>query len=391
MKHPERYLAKRIDTPGRAQYFTDQVYAGESGTWDAIRADQRARFPASPAYRVYFGDLHGHSCLSDGKPTPDEYYTTLRDKAGLDFGALTDHDHGGVGKPELWCSGKWKQLTAAAEKYNQPGRFTAILGYERDSYPWYNNLVIYFASDDGVPLRGTRDGECTREELHRWLAREDLLLVPHDTNFLSAGCDFLSMDTDDMTPLIQIYSRDSCTEYFGNPLHTGDDCEGGHWRDALEKGARMGVIGASDDHAGTPGLTVESLGYPRMYPGLTGVWAEDNTRESIFSALKARRCYGFMGGRITLDFRINGHYMGEEFTDAGDRAVWFRIDADAPVESVTVIKNGRDYLILRSKTEALWYDYRSGARAERETDYYYIRVKLADGRAAWSSPIWIRS
>ena len=75
------------------------------------------------------------------------------------------------------------------KEYYQPGKFTTILAYERDSYPWYNNLVVYYRDHDGEMLRGVRDGEMTREELHRWLAREDLILVPHDTNVLSSGAD----------------------------------------------------------------------------------------------------------------------------------------------------------------------------------------------------------
>ena len=329
--------------------------------------------------------MHGHSNLSDGGPDIDTYYKNLRDKANLDFGALSDHDHGGVGKPELWHAGKWELIQQKVREYYEPGKFTTFLAYERDSYPWYNNLVVYYRDDNGEMLRGVRDGEMTREELHRWLSRDDLILVPHDTTVLSSGADFLAMELDDMVPILQIYGRGgSCAEYMGNPLMPSDDCEGGHYQDALARGARMGCIACSDDHAGMGGLmigeTVEGC------PGITGVWAEDNTREAIFDALKARRYYGFLGpGRIAVDFRINGHYMGEEITVEDDPAVYYRVEADVPVETVTVVKNCRDYLILKGKQEQLFYDYRQ----ERDADCYYLRVKLTDGRYAWTSPIWV--
>jgi len=115
------------------------------------------------------------------------------------------------------------------------------------------------------------------------------------------------------------------------------------------------------------------------------VWAEENTVESIFGALKAKRCWGFMGGRITVDFRIDGHYMGEEITRTGDPAVYYKIDADAPIESVTIVKNCRDYIIMKKTAEQLFYDYKQ----ELACDCYYLRVKLTDGRQAWSSPIWV--
>jgi len=393
MTHPDRKRAKRFDMPGRSAVFTDIVYSGTAGSWEKIRKDQKNRLPEPPGYHVYFGELHGHTSLSDGGVTIDDYFTRLRDCAELDFGALSDHDHGGVGKPELWDGGKWELTREKVREYYEPGKFTTILAYERDSYPYYNNLVVYYRSDDGEMLRGVRDGELTQQELRRWLAREDLVLVPHDTNILSSGADFLAMDMEDMVPMIQVYGRDSsCTEYMGDPLavRMGDDCEGGHWQDALKRGARMGCIACSDDHNGNGGL---KNGPDLVHsPGITGVWAEANTREAIFDALKARRCYGFMGGAngrkdwVTVDFRINGHYMGEEITVTGDPALYYKIGSETPVETVTVVKNCRDYLILRRKSEQLVYDYRQ----EQETDCYYLRVKLADGRQAWTSPVWVR-
>ena len=42
----------------------------------------------------------------------------------------------------LW-DGKWDIIREKTAEYNEPGKFTTILAYERDSYPWYNNLVVY--------------------------------------------------------------------------------------------------------------------------------------------------------------------------------------------------------------------------------------------------------
>lgn len=387
MINKEQKQAKCFDMPGRCRRFTELVYSGENadpqGLWKKILNEQDKFSPPPPEYNVYFGDIHGHSCLSDGVPAPDEYYTRMRDVAKLDFAALSDHDHGGVGREPLW-NGKWDIIRKKAEEYNEPGKFTTILAYERDSYPWYNNLVIYYNSYNGEMLRGETDGELTRAELREYLGRDDLLLVPHDTNFLSSGADFNAMELDDMTPLIQVYSRGKHLERYDREFLIDSDCEGGHWQDALLKGAKMGCIAATDAHDGNGGIILPELGFPKMYPAITGVWAEENTLSSIFAALKARRCYGFMGGRITLDFRINGHYMGEEIT-ADERSVYYRIDADGEIDTVTVVKNCRDYIILKGKNEQLFFDY----RRENETDFYYIRVRLKDGRLAWSSPIWV--
>ena len=67
----------------------------------------------------------------------------------------------------------------------------------------------------------------------------------------------------------------------------------GDYVDALENGAHPACIACSDDHAGMGGRDDPAQGYG--YTGMTGVYAAANTREAIFDALKARRCYGFMG------------------------------------------------------------------------------------------------
>ena len=75
----------------------------------------------------------------------------------------------------------------------------------------------------------------------------------------------------------------------------------------------------------------------------------------VVVAVENGRCYGFMGSeRITVDFRIDGHYMGEEITVEGDPSIYYNIVSETPVAAVTVVKNCRDYLILRGKKEQLF-------------------------------------
>ena len=116
MKHPERHLAKRIDMPGRCREFTDLVYSGrrENGKtdlWQKLQASERKFWPPASEYHAYIGELHGHCAMSDGlrNLTPELYFERLRSLPGLDFAALTDHDHGGVAAAELWDEGKWER------------------------------------------------------------------------------------------------------------------------------------------------------------------------------------------------------------------------------------------------------------------------------------------
>ena len=391
MKHPERKKAKSFDSPLRCRAFTDGVFGGKNGyKYSDLKKIEENFHPEKPEYSLYFGDLHGHSDLSDGRIDIDNYYRGLRDVAGLDFAALTDHDHGGVGKDELWVGSpsKWDLIKEKAKEYYAPGRFTTILAYERDSYPYYDNLVVYYNSHNGEMIRGERDGEFTEKELRAALKRDDLLLIPHDTYCITAGAALSRLDVSLLTPMIEMYSCGDSAEYFGNPINTFGQVRGGFWQDALIRGAKMGCIGGGDNHAGSGGRVLENEKYPMNYQGLTGVYAKENTLEGIFEAIKAKRTYAFMGEPFAVDFRINGHYMGEEIalSTEDDRCIFYEVNASSPVKSATVVKNNVDVIRFVGQNKNSMFDY----VPENETDYYYLRVELLDGRFAWTSPIWVK-
>ena len=390
--NPESRMARRYYTPWRSRELLDQQYQ------EGIPEEERARLfieraemekqyiPEPSGYTVYFGELHGHSCLSDGRPTPDEYYRHLRDVAKFDFGTLTDHTHGGIGHDTL-LGHQFEVLREAAIRYNEPGKFTTLLAYEIEADPYYCNMVVYHDGFGGEVEKSKVPGEYTAEELDALLKRGDRIAVPHDTYMLAVGADLETIPAPLFSPLIQLYSRGNSCEYFGNPQFDWNDsfmCEGGFWHDALKRGARMGVIGGSDDHGLTNGMILEDRKGLSRFPGITGVLAKENTNKAIFEAIKARRCYCFMGGRMYIDFRVNGHVMGEEFASEGDRYIYYKVSADAPVKKVTLVKNCRDYIVTK-KSEFPIIDYRQ----EQETDCYYLRVELEDGRCGWTSPIWV--
>jgi hypothetical protein len=102
---------------------------------------------------------------------------------------------------------------------------------------------------------------------------------------------------------------------------------------------RFGLIGSTDTHLGTPGLVAESADYPGhggagkpagdegpaglpdaidLNPGgLAVLWAEENTREALFAALKRREAYGTSGPRLTLRF-FGGWDHLDDLCERGD-------------------------------------------------------------------------
>lgn len=94
----------------------------------------------------------------------------------------------------------WQRLTAAAEKYNEPGKFTALIGFEWTSSPAGNNLhrnVIFrdnkAKADQIIPLSNYDTSD--PEELWKWMAEYEkktggkLLAIAHNGN-LSNGLMF---------------------------------------------------------------------------------------------------------------------------------------------------------------------------------------------------------
>jgi len=211
------------------------------------------------------------------------------------------------------------------------------------------------------------------------------------------------------------------------PLQTSRP-QGSYIRDALKKGIaasirdginpfRYGVVGSSDSHtASSPyneadyhgkfalgsGSARQRLGLATYLPdslniqrrwtsgGLVGVWAEDNTRESIFDAIRRRETVATSGTRICVRFfggwnydpdlsdqhsRIsiaekNGVPMGGKLPPKG---------AGSPSFAVWALKDPRAANLDRIQIVKLWID-RAGAMQEKVFD-----AALSDGRRAVTS------
>ncbi|HEX7035336.1 MAG TPA: DUF3604 domain-containing protein [Pseudomonadales bacterium] len=107
---------------------------------------------------------------------------------------------------------------------------------------------------------------------------------------------------------------------------------------------RIGVVGGTDNHSGTSALEEDNFtgsqgpkrdgtpelrremelwgGLPRQAfsaSGLTAVWAEENTRESIFAALRRRESYATTGPQITVRM-FAGWDLPADVVDSPDRA-----------------------------------------------------------------------
>ncbi len=111
----------------------------------------------------------------------------------------------------------WQAYTATAERYNEPGRFTALLGYEWTSHPSGDNLHRVVVLRDGkeradqiLPLSSEKSPD--PEDLWRALAAYEektggrILAIPHNGN-LSNGLMFALSDLAG-NPLTRAYANE---------------------------------------------------------------------------------------------------------------------------------------------------------------------------------------
>ena len=268
----------------------------------------------------------------------------------------------------------WQEIIQAAEEHydrTESCAFTTFVGYEWTGAAYSgNNLhrnIIFETSN--IPDQPISFYEApTPSELWKKLDLEcsndcNYVVIPHNSN-LSNGFMFEKPNQDEIylqnikEPLVEIFQHkgsSECAINSNDPLCSFEQLpykdfkskfskdfssppKSSFVRDALNQGLmikaqeginpfKLGFIGSTDTHLGTPGLVDENVfpghggagksfrtSIPEGLPddiefnpgGLAVVWAEENSRTSIFNALKRKEVYGTSGPRFLVRF-----FLGE--------------------------------------------------------------------------------
>jgi hypothetical protein len=282
----------------------------------------------------------------------------------------------------------WDEIIDAAEEANDPGRFTAFIGYEWTSLVKGNNLhrvVMYRDNADRAkllePFTMTPPlGSPNPVDLWKWMDEYEaktagqVLAIAHNGN-LSNGIMFPETKAYTGKKLDKEYvetrakrerlyevtqikgdgethpylsRNDEFADYetwdIGNldisELKKNEMLKGEYARSALKTGLQLekklgtnpykfGLIGSTDSHTalataeednffgkhsgGEPSkdrfkhpmakvAKGEYKGYAPVASGWAAVWAEENTRASIFDAMQRKETYATTGSRITVRF-----------------------------------------------------------------------------------------
>ena len=291
----------------------------------------------------------------------------------------------------------WQDITALADQHNDPGRFTALIGFEWSAMPDGDNLHRVVVYQDGADVAGSRvprssfEGERPEDlwsfmEAYEAETGGSILAIPHNPNmsngqmFSLEQSDGRSFDGDYARRRLRHEPIAEITQFKGDseshPLLSPDDefADFENWdygnigvpavpkqddelqyeylRQAFKNGLgeaarigvnpfQIGVIGSTDSHTSlataaeddfwgkmsnmepsptrlappeyeTPDTTIFSWSF--VASGYAAVWARENTRASLFEAMRRREVYATTGSRITLRFFGGWGFAAEDAT-----------------------------------------------------------------------------
>lgn len=280
----------------------------------------------------------------------------------------------------------WQAHVKMAEKYNEPGRFTAFHGYEWTSMPGGDNLhrnVVFRDNADKVsqtlPYSSLESDK--PEDLWKVLAAYEektgghVLAIPHNPNI--SGGRFFALEDSFGKPFTAKYAEErarwelllevvqtkgqsetapflSPNDEFANfevwdkmnlaglKKHEDSFFKGEYAREALKTGLKLeqqlgvnpfkfGLVGGTDQHNGITAIEEENyfgmapmdepkpdrwqgvfstlkntdikmMNWETSAAGYAAIWATENTRESLWDAMKRKETYATTGTRMIIRF-----------------------------------------------------------------------------------------
>jgi hypothetical protein len=393
-ERPEFPRLVASEPPARSASGRDWNFARENQQVDAIRTHEIRINDAT--HRIVRGDLHRHTELSwDVGPGNDgsylDFYRYMIDVAAMDFGGLSDHQGGGHYAYWWWLTEK------SSDMYYLPPRFIPLYGYER-SVVFPNGHRNVFHSYRGVPVfpfqlkldqkgefPGVGTGAVVENDtklLYQYLHKSGGIAISH-TSGTNMGTDWRDNDPD-IEPVVEIYqgARNSYEVLGGPRVHDEDKLagqapggykpEGMIWN-AYAKGYRLGTI-TSSDHGST------HISYALVY-------TPEKDRAAIIDSIRKRHTYGATDNLI-VDFRANGHFMGDEFSSSDKPVLELRATGTAKIARVDLVRNN-EYIYSTEPGKQTIEIKHSDGEPKAGSNLYYFRLLQEDGELAWTSPIWV--
>ncbi len=363
-------ISVRVDTEGPRRFrLSDGTREG--------RCNPCRAFDELPEHRIYWGDIHGHTSISDGLGiNAQAYFEFARDVAKLDVCALTDHGHF-----------DWPQTIGAVKGYYEPGKFVTILAQEAGAGPDHMNL--YFREDDAPHIDGwaTKYDQFYEMVFAQYNAGPKPMAItgPHHFTYPRGDDRYpFGLFDERSARFVEVYSSHGTSEFLGNPKA----CNGAKDPEkflqyGLEQGLRFGVIASSDNHDSHPGRSI----WGHYSGGLAAFLSPKLTRKCIFDAFWNRHVYAASFDRVYIEFTIDGQPAGSEVKVSGPCRVAYYVIGQTDALEVCLVRDNEEYRL--DKTEDGVVDVAFEDSPGEGTSFYYLRVVQSNGERAWSTPIWV--
>ena len=336
--------------------------------------------------KLYTGQVHSHTSLSDGVELPEDAYEHVRETTTLDFFGVTDHDvlldirNGDDYLTDVKdaLSDDWRFLHETADRYNEDGEFVTIAGEEITWYDQSGHMNLYntawkltaFSKNrwDGM---GGGDVKYDLPTFYARLAQDPEAIAQFNHPNPTGKGDFWTFshytkEADDQLELFE-YKVASYLPTFQN---------------CLDAGWHVSPTWNGDEHSATWGDRA-----PR-----TGIWTNSKTREGLYKAFRERSTYSTLDANFELIFSANDAFMGSilpgDTTEFEMYAKLYDPDTEDRIDNVTIYTNQRE--IVKQ-----WNDVGSNLLEINETfdcadgDYFFIVVNEEDGEQIVSAPMWI--
>jgi Lamin Tail Domain len=364
---------------------------------------------AQPEIAVFFGNLHSHTALSDGSGTPAEAYEHARDVAGLDFLAITEHNHAQAGdiagNHALYTGPGSLSLIPTANGFTEDGRFVALYGQEFSTISSGNHMNVI----DAPQVIDVPNGQ-VRTLLETWLpahldtqGQEPLLLLNHPSTSgsprnLEYGIDDYGGDIaawlaalDARAPLIDLINGPS--HEIGTHLTPGKPSETEFHR-YLNLGLHVAPTADQDNHKRNWGDATDAR---------TAVLAPTLTKAALLTALKQRRAYATEDRNLRLVYRVNNQLMGSRIVGAAVPAAGTALtitlaitDDDEPTASYMVEVFSDDVggeaiagVVHTQSVTGNGTHTINGVTYLGGPQYVFLKVRQGDGNRAWTAPVWL--
>lgn len=412
-------LFETIELVSDSDVESSEFLARDAGTWRVIVSGKLGdrelithtnplwvRADASP---IRWADLHGHSGLSDGTGTPDDFFRYARDVAALDIVALTDHDHWGSQKldehPALWDS-----IAASVARFHDPGRFVALHAYEWTNWIHGHRHVLHFSAEG--PIFSSLDEDTdTPPELWDALRGMPALTFAHHSAGGPIATNWDYPPDPELEPLTEVMSVHGSSEAADSPQRIYAALADNFVRDQLVKGYEFGFVGSGDGHDGHPGLShLDPRSGSRTSPagdtrvgrgGIAAVRCTDLTRPGVLEALRTRKVYATSGPRILLESRIGDAINPNRIQSSlltSDSEYALEVSGTAPITRVLFVRGIATDAGIAVETDTIalnrqgsLMDVRTSTRIGTMPDgsWVYARIEQEDGALAWSSPVFV--